>query len=117
MVRKHLQHTASRRTLIGGINDPSALGALRAYEEVGRAEGCTVMGQNASPEGRDELRRPSRFIGSVAYFPEKYGEGLLKLAFEILTFKNTAPAVFVAHQLVTSKNVDNFYSNDRLMHA
>jgi ribose transport system substrate-binding protein len=114
-VRKHLHHTVAKRTLIGGINDSSALGALRAYEEVGRADGCAVMGQNASPEGRDELRRNSRFIGSVAYFPEKYGEGLLKLAFDILTFKATAPAVFVNHQLLTSKNVDNFYSNDKLM--
>ena len=32
------------------------------------------MGQNASPEGREELRQPgTRLIGSVAYFPEKYG--------------------------------------------
>jgi ribose transport system substrate-binding protein len=114
-VRKHLQRSTAKRTLVGGINDASALGALRAYEEVGRVEGCAVMGQNASPEGRDELRRSSRFIGSVAYFPEKYGESLLKLAEDILTFKATAPAVFVTHQLLTQKNVDHFYSNDRLM--
>jgi ribose transport system substrate-binding protein len=113
--RKHLQRSTAKQTLIAGINDASALGALRAYEEVGRVEGCAVMGQNASPEGRDELRRSSRFIGSVAYFPEKYGEGLLKLAEDILNFKATAPAVFVTHQLLTQKNVDHFYSNDRLM--
>ena len=115
ITRKHLQHTAAKHTLIGGINDASALGALRAYEEAGRGDGCAVMGQNASPEGRDELRRSSRFIGSVAYFAEKYGEGLLKLAFDILSFKATPPAVFVNHQLVTAKNVDHFYANDRLM--
>lgn len=115
ITRKHIRHTAAKRTLIGGINDPSALGALRAYEEVGRAEGSAGMGQNASPEARDELRRPSRLIGSVAYFPEKYGESLMKLAFDILTFKPTPPAVFVSHQLITAKNVDSFYSNDLLM--
>jgi ribose transport system substrate-binding protein len=115
-VRRHLQRSRAQRTLITGINDGSALGALRAFEEAGRVESCAVVGQNASPEGRDELRRSARFIGSVAYFPEKYGEGLLRLAFDILNFKATPPAVFVSHQLLTSKNVDQFYPDDRLPH-
>jgi len=114
-VRKHLQRSTAKRTLVTGINDGSALGALRAFEESGRMDGCAVVGQNASPEGREELRRSSRFIGSVAYFPEKYGEGLLKLAFDILNFKATPPAVFVSHQLLTAKNVDQLYPSDRLM--
>ena len=114
-VRKHLQRTCAKHTLIGAINDSSALGALRAFEEAGRVDACAVVGQNAAPEGRAELRRSSRFIGSVAYFPERYGEGILKLAFDILSFKATPPAVFVSHQLLTAKNVDQFYSNDCLM--
>lgn len=114
VMRKHLRETAAKHTLIGAINDTSALGALRAYQEAGRVEDCAIMGQNASPEGRDELRQSSRFIGSVAYFPEKYGSGLLKLALDILSFKATPPAVFVKHQLVTAKNVDQIYPNDRL---
>ena len=115
-VRKHITHGGAKRTLIGGINDSSALGALRAYEEAGRADRCAVMGQNASPEGRDELRRKSsQFIGSVAYFPEKYGEWLLRLALDVLSSKATPPAVFVKHQLVTAKNVDHLYPNDNLL--
>jgi ribose transport system substrate-binding protein len=107
-----------KRTLVGGINDSSALGALRTFEELDREYNCAVMGQNASPEGRDELRRrSSRFIGSVAYFPERYGAGLLKLALDILSFKATPPAVFVSHQLLTPKNVDHHYPNDSLVRA
>jgi len=49
-VRKHLQRTSAKRTLIGAINDSSALGALRAFEEAGRVEACAVVGQNASPK-------------------------------------------------------------------
>jgi ribose transport system substrate-binding protein len=74
-----------------------------------------AAGQNAAPEGRDELRRPSRFIASVAYFPERYGAWLLKLAEDILTYKPTPPAVFVRHQLLTAKNVDQFYPHDELI--
>lgn len=114
-VRTHLQHSISRHTLIGGINDPSAIGALRAFEEAGRLDGCAGMGQNASPEARQELRRGSRLVGSVAYFPEKYGAGLIRLALDILSVKATPLAVFVEHRLLTAKNVDQLYPNDNLL--
>jgi hypothetical protein len=58
VVRGHLRRSRAKRMLIGAINDPSALGALRAMEEAGRAETCAVMGQNASLEARAELRNP-----------------------------------------------------------
>ena len=35
-MRRHLRATKSKRMLVGAINDPSALGALRAYQESGR---------------------------------------------------------------------------------
>lgn len=116
-VKKFLQRSPRQRILVSGINDASTLGALRAFEECGRLQDCAVAGQNASPEGRDELRRSSRFIASVAYFPEKYGSALIKLALDILNYKATPPAVFVRHQLITPKNVDHYYPNDRLLLA
>jgi len=113
-MKRRLRSLKARRCIVSGINDASVLGALRAFEECGRAEHCVAAGQNAAPEGRDELRRASRFIASVAYFPERYGVWLLKLAEDILTYKPTPPAVFVRHQLLTPKNVDQFYPNDPL---
>ena len=115
-VRKHLRSFSSRRVIVGAINDTSALGALRAFQEAGRSESCVVMGQNASPEGRVELREPrTRFIGSVAYFPERYGDDLIRVGLEILNHRPVPPAVFVKHQLITPENVDHFYPNDSLM--
>src|SRR3981081_1123243 len=67
-VRKYLRWSKSEHVLVGAINDPSALGALRAFEEAGRSRNCAVMGQNASPEGRAEMRQKhTQMIGSVAY--------------------------------------------------
>jgi ribose transport system substrate-binding protein len=51
-------------------------------------------------------------IGSVAYFPERYGFGVIRLALDILAGKPTPPAVFIKHQLITPENVDHVYSND-----
>jgi ribose transport system substrate-binding protein len=115
-IRKYLRTTRSHRILVGAINDPSALGALRAFHEAGRTESCAVMGQNASPEGRAELRQPgTRLVGSVAYFPEKYGAEILALALDILHRRPVPPAVFVKHQLVTPETVNHIYPNDELM--
>jgi ribose transport system substrate-binding protein len=114
-VRNHLRETPARRILIGAANDPSALGALRACQEAGRADHCAIVGQNAESEAREELRVPrTRFIGSVGFFPEKYGDGLIRLALDILAKKAVPPAVFIKHQLITPENVDHFYPNDSL---
>jgi len=115
-MRRFLRRSKARGFLIGAINDPSALGALRAMQEAGRVPNCAVMGQNAAPEGREELRQPgTRLIGSVAYFPEKYGAEIVVVALDILNRRAVPPAVFVKHQLVTPENVDHIYPNDRLM--
>jgi ribose transport system substrate-binding protein len=115
VMRKHLRTVGRVRTLIGAMNDNSALGALRAYEEAGRLEDCAIMGQNGSPEARQELRKNhSRLAGSVAYFPEKYGDGLLQLALDLLNRRFVAPAIFTPHKLLTSRNVDHIYPNDSI---
>src|SRR5436853_4941365 len=114
-VRRHLRSSHARHVLVGAINDPSALGALRAFQEAGRSENCAVMGQNASPEGRAELREPkTRLVGSVAFFPERYGENLIRVSLDILNRRPVPPAVFVEHKLITPRTVDHFYPNDSL---
>lgn len=112
-VRQHLRSSNAKHVLVGAINDPSALGALRAFQEAGRAENCAVMGQNASPEGRAELREPkTRFVGSVAYFPERYGDNLIRVSIDILNRRPVPPAVFVEHKLITPSLVNHYYPND-----
>ena len=116
VVRKYIRGTRSRRLIVGAINDVSAIGALRAFQEAGRAETCAIMGQNASPEGRAELREPNtRLVGSVAFFPERYGPDLIKVSLDILNKRPVPPAVFVEHKLVTPTTVEHYYPNDSLM--
>lgn len=115
-VRKFLAKSRSERILVGAQNDASALGALRALEEAGRAENAAVVGQNATAAGRTEIRLPdTRFIGSVSFFPELYGQQIINLALEMLRGKPVPPAVFVKHLLITSENVDHYYPHDALL--
>jgi ribose transport system substrate-binding protein len=113
VVRKWIQRGPRRRTLVGTVNDTCALAALRAFEEAGAGNLCAVVGQNAILEARNELRRKgTRLIGTVAYFPERYGDELIPLALSLLEGKNVPPATFVKHQFLTPKNVDLIYPLD-----
>jgi ribose transport system substrate-binding protein len=111
--RARLQSTKAKKTLLSGVNDTTVLGAVRAYEEAGRSVECAAMGQNGTLEARDELRRSaSPLVGSVGYFPEKYGPALAKLATHILNRHFAPTTVFVGHRLLTPNNVDLTYPLD-----
>jgi ribose transport system substrate-binding protein len=116
-VRNRLRSTRpAAKTLIAGVNDPCVFGALRAFEEAGRLESCAAMGLGAIPEARSELRRPGRrLIGTIAFFPERYGDDLIQLAMDILQKRNVPPAVFAKHELLTRENVDSFYPSDSVL--
>lgn len=114
VMRRYVRRRRPGNTLVGSVNDICALAALRAFEEAGASSQCAVMGQNALRAARSELRRPgTRLVGSVAYFPERYGEELIPLALSVLQNKVVPPATFVKHRLITPQNVDLFYPLDK----
>lgn len=114
-VRRYLSVSPKHRTMIAGINDPMVLGALHAFEQAGRAHLCAAVGLGAYAEARTEMRRMgSRLIGSVAFFPERYGDALIHLAMELLHKRSVPSVVYAPHQLITRQNVNRFYPNDSL---
>jgi ribose transport system substrate-binding protein len=117
VTRKHLRRAAGpERTVISGVDDPSTIGALRAFEEAGRADKCVALGFGGAQEGRAELRRPrTRMLATIAFFPERYGEGLISVTLQLLAKKSVPPAVFVKHQLLTPANVDHLYPTDAVV--
>jgi ribose transport system substrate-binding protein len=113
-VSRHLRKSKATKILVSAIFDPSALGALQAFKDADRLQDCAIVGQNGSIEARLEMRKPnSRLIGSVAYFPERYGEQLVALALDMLTQRVAVPnAVFVKHQLLTPSNLKRYYGRE-----
>ena len=117
IMRKHLRRRRARRVLLCAVNYTTALAALQAFREVGLEGECAIVGQDASVEARQEMRRTStRLIGSVAFFPENYGPQLIRIAVEILEKRPVPAAVFTRHELVTPENVDRVYPNDRWLY-
>jgi len=113
-VKRHLAKSKAKRILVSAIFDPSALGALEAFRDADRLQDCAIVGQNGSIEARLQMRKStSRLIGSVAYFPERYGEQLIALALDILTQRVPVPnAVFIKHQLITPGNLKQHYGRE-----
>jgi ribose transport system substrate-binding protein len=113
-VRHHLKTSTAKRILVGAINDLSAIGAQDAFKDAERLQNCAIVGQNGSIEARMEMRDPNtRMVGSVAYFPERYGEQLIPLALNILSRQNPVPrAVFIKQQLLTPSNLKQFYGRE-----
>ena len=113
-VKRHLDKSRATRILVSAIFDPSALGALQAFRDADRLQDCAIVGQNGSIEARLQMRKPnSRLIGSVAYFPERYGEQLIALALDMLTQRVPVPnSVFIKHQLITPSNLKQHYGRE-----
>lgn len=99
------------RVLVAAINDPAAVGALRAIREAGRTrETAVVVGQDATREARAEMSRPeSCLLGSVGYLPEKYGEQIIPLVLKILGGEAVPPTAHIEHHLITRENAAAFY--------
>lgn len=98
------------RLLVSAFNDLSALGAMDAVCEVGRERDVAIVGHNASQEGRAAIRRKnSCFIASVAFFPERYGNKLMKLACSIADGEPVPPAVYTDHVVLHAGNIDSVY--------
>ena len=99
-----------QKLLIACFNDPAAIGTLHAVREAGREKDVVIVGQNATQESREEIRNPrSRFVASIAYFPERYGDKLIRLATSMLNREPVPPAVYIEHVVIDSRNVEKFY--------
>jgi ribose transport system substrate-binding protein len=98
------------RLLISAFNDPSAIGALYAIRSA-RLENCAaIVGQNATAESRAEIAKlGSPLIASVAYFPENYGEKLIRLALAMLNREQAPLAVYTDHVLLDRHNLERYY--------
>jgi ribose transport system substrate-binding protein len=115
-VQRYIQSNRPQRVVIAGANDASVIGALRAFNEAGRLSNCIAVGLGGSYEARMELRKANtRLLGTVAFFPEKYGARLIRLAADLFHAKSVSPVIYTPHRLITSETVDQYYPNDTLM--
>jgi ribose transport system substrate-binding protein len=101
-----------RHILIGGLNDQSALGAYNAVQAANR-QGDVFLGSHGgdAPGKNNLLNNPPNFwLGTVAYFPERYGEYLVPLMQDMMDGKRIPDFSYPDHVFLDRSNIQNFYS-------
>ena len=95
------------------FNDDAAVGALEAARVSGWLDQIKLVGQGADRRLRLEMRKDhGALVGATAFSPERYGQQLLQLAFDILGGRQVPPAVYMSHFFVSPSNVDVHYPTD-----
>jgi ribose transport system substrate-binding protein len=95
------RHPKERHILIAAANDTSAMGAISAIKDLGRAKHVAVVGQDCLEEMMTEMRRPgSPAVGSISHEVAQYGERLVELGLALLRGETVAPYNYVAHRAV-----------------
>ena len=103
----------SDRILVAAMTDPIAAGALRAVEAAGRGDRVLVAGQGATIEARDELCAGTpAFAGSVAFFPERYGDRLIPLAVDLAAGAVPPTGTTTDHVWIDAGNVGRYYPGE-----
>ncbi len=106
-------HPDAKYIVATTINDDRAVGIANAMVQAGRGDPTVdgiVIGKNADESGLAAIRRGGTpFVGSVAFFPDRYGEFLIPLALDILEGKPVPSIVRVPHEVITAENIDKWY--------
>lgn len=95
--------------IISPAGDIMGTAALGAAEVAGRREHVWIATHGADPSVQESIRSEPQWVGSVGYFPEKYGELIMPLAIALGRGETVPEEVLIDHIFVDATNVNEFY--------
>ena len=103
----------AEHVLATSLDDVVAVPMSRAMEQAGRSG--VAAGHGAEPNGIERLHEgpasETRYLGSVAYFPELYGVYAVAALIDILDGRSVPQEIHIDHVWVNRDNVDQYYDN------
>lgn len=97
------------RIVVVAINEDGILGAIGAANTLGRQKDLYYAGQGADPSAWKEIACNPNYIGTVAYFPERYGTLLIPNMVKALQGETIPTEIFTEHQVINSQNIREVY--------
>lgn len=97
------------RNIVVAINEDGILGALGAARTLGRDSDLIYSGQGTDPSIWKDVACNPQYIGSVAYFPERYGRTVIPAMIDILDGNEVSRNLFTAHEVITAENIRDIY--------
>ncbi len=97
--------------LIGCLNDQAGLGAYNAVVAAGRESDVYIGSHGCDAPAIDNLQNNDEncWIGSVAYFPERYGEYVVPLMAEMLAGNEVPDNSYPDHVFIDKSNIGDWY--------
>jgi ribose transport system substrate-binding protein len=96
------------KVIVVGLNEDVILGALAAARTQNRQDDLYLGVQNLDPKNCRIYNAP-HWVGSVAYFPEHYGELLVPYLLKAIKGEKVPSELLVPHKWITAKNVKQAY--------
>jgi ribose transport system substrate-binding protein len=97
------------KIVVVAINEDGILGAIGAANTLGRQTDLYYAGQGADPSIWKEIACNPNYIGTVAYFPERYGTLLIPNMVKALQGETIPAEIFTEHQVINSENIREVY--------
>jgi ribose transport system substrate-binding protein len=90
-----------RRLLLAAVSDHSAMGAVEALKASRLSGSAAVVGHDGDPDAiREIASADSPYLGTVTFYPERYGRELIDLMLRMHRGDAVQPAYYVRHELV-----------------
>jgi ribose transport system substrate-binding protein len=104
-------HPQASNVVVWSMTDEAASGMYAAAKNANRLGNVVFGSINGTPNAFNIIVADPRYLGSIAIFPEKYGEGALKAAMLILTRRGSEvpKQVVTKYEWVTKDNLKQYY--------
>lgn len=104
VVERFLKTTRGRVDVIVALNDPSALGAMAAFDAVGKLDDVLVYGVDGAPDAKAMIYE-GKMTATVAQSPIKTGKYAAEFVYRILAGDVVPKEKIVPVNLITKYNV------------
>ena len=104
-------HPEAKHILSGTIDDERANGMAKAF--VATKRDGMVVGQGCDSVGIAVVKMApaseNRYLGSVAYYPEKYGDYLVSIALDVMAGKAVPQEIHMEHSFLDHDTIGTVY--------
>lgn len=93
-------------------SDADGITLTKAVDTAGRGTSLkAVVNHGAEDVGHQYIRKDSRWVGSVGYFPERYGALALPAAIKLAKGQTVPKEILMKHLMVKKSNINKIYPN------
>ncbi len=112
-----MAHPDATKIAVTTVNDVAASGVYAAAETAGRANHIVLTSQNCTADFVEPMyaaQGKTSWIGSVGYFPNRYGEWVMPIIEKMIKGEQLEEKYYIDHIMIDWSNIQEYYPIDNL---